>query len=194
MHRTLTIWLAIWSMLTYAAFSHAGELLDAKANETDGHYTLSLDMRIHGKYADVYAVLLDFDHLPAINDTVKQSQLLKQWDNKYLVAYSSEGCVLFFCRTVKQVATVTELGRGYIMSQVDPTQSDMKYGRALWQVIDEGEHTRIKYNADYVPDFWVPPVIGDYIFRKRMIEEGIKTVNGIEKLVGQHEAEDKRSP
>ena len=182
-------WLVPFSLASFIGISiftsplHAGELILADANETEGHYTLSLDMRIQGSHEDVYAVLIDFNNLPAVNDTVKSSQLLESNGKKHLVIYTSEGCVLIYCQTVTQLATVTELGRGYLMSEVDPSKSDLEYGRTLWQVIDEGETTRIKYNADYVPDFWVPPLIGDYIFQERMIEEGIKTVNGIEKII-----------
>lgn len=169
--------------LSMSTLLHGGELIMADANETEGHYTLALDMRIRGSHRDVYAVLMDFNNLPAVNDTVISSELLESKGNQHRVKYISEGCVLFFCQTVAQVAMVTEMDGGYIMTKVDPALSDLKYGSTLWQVIDEGETTRIKYNADYVPDFWVPPIIGDYIFKERMIEEGIKTVNGIEKLI-----------
>lgn len=165
----------------------AGDLLAANVDHQGDHYLLHLDMRIKGDSKAVYAVLMDFDNITALNDSIVYSKLLKQHGKDYLVQTDSEGCVWFFCRRVVQVATVTELGNGYIMSVIDPSRSDLEYGRTLWQVIDEGETTRIKYNADYVPDFWIPPIIGPIVFRNRMLEEGQKTVNGIERIVNQHD-------
>jgi len=85
------------------------------------------------------------------------------------------------------VSRVSELDNGYIMSVTLPEQSDLKYGRTLWEIIDEGKITRIKYNADYVPDFWVPPLFGPAIFKERMLKEGKKTINGIEALASKEE-------
>lgn len=164
------------------AYALAGELLESYVNFEDDHYLLHLDMRVESHMHDVYAVLIDFNNIKDVNDTIVGSQLLKTDGRVHRVQFMSEGCVWIFCRSVNQVVTVTELGSGYIMSQTDPELSDLSYGRTLWQVIDEGKTTRIKYDADYVPGFWVPPLIGSYLFQERMLEEGLKTLHGIEIL------------
>ena len=161
---------------------YAGELLNSYVNHEDDHYLLHLDMRVNGKSDKIHAILVDFDHITAVNDTIVYSKLLESHDRKHRVHFVSEGCVWFFCRRIKQVVTVTELDNGYIMSETHPEDSDLSYGRTLWQILDEGKTTRIKYNADFVPDFWVPPILGPYIFKTRMFKEGQKTINGIEAL------------
>ena len=161
---------------------HAGELLDSYVNEDDDHYVLHLDIRVEADYDSVYEVLMDFSMMKEVNDSITSSTLLETQDKVHKLRFVSEGCIWFFCREVKQLVTVTEMGQGYIMSETHPEESDLLYGRTLWQVIDEGETTRLKYNADFVPDFWIPPFIGSSIFQNRMLEEGKKTVNGIEKL------------
>lgn len=177
-------WYIGCTLLCVLSFSTlAGELLESYVEDKGEHYLLHLDMRINGQYDDVYAVLVDFDNITAINDSIVFSKRLETQGKKHLVQFDSEGCVWFFCRRVVQLVHVTELDQGYIMSTTDPEKSDLSYGRTLWQVIDEGETTRIKYNADYVPDFWIPPLIGPVIFKNRLLEEGQKTINGIERLV-----------
>ena len=175
--------LVTFAILLFHGQTHAGEVLEAFVNHEDDHYVLHLDMRINGKSQMVYAALLDFDNLHAINDSITHSERRESRDKLHRVYFEAQGCVLFFCPRVRQLVTVTELGDGYIMSVTDPEHSDLRYGRTLWQVIDEGKTTRIKYNADFVPDFWVPPLFGPYIFKKRMLQEGQKTVHGIEKLI-----------
>lgn len=163
----------------------AGELLHSYVENEGDHYYLHLDMRVDGDSDDIYRILVDFNNITAVNDTIVFSKLLKTEDKTHTVHFESEGCVWFFCRRVKQVVKVTEMGQGFIMSVTDAEQSDMEYGRTLWEVIDEGNTTRIKYNADYVPGFWIPPLIGPAIFKDRMLEEGQKTINGIETLANE---------
>lgn len=160
----------------------SGELLDSYVNYEDDHYLLHLDMRIEAEAANVYAVLVDFNNIKSINDTIVSSKLLESNNRVHRVQFMSEGCVWFLCRSVSQVVTVTEMGGGYIMSKTDPEESDLSFGTTLWQVIDEGKTTRVKYDADYIPAFWIPPLIGPLIFQERMLEEGLKTLNGIELL------------
>lgn len=166
----------------------AGELLNAYVARRDKHYLLHLDMRIKAKYADVYRVLLDFQHIPQINDSIKSATVLEHKGKVTRVKLVGEGCVWIFCRRIEQVVTVTARADGYISSITDPAHSDLKYGRALWHLIDEGKTTRVQYNADFVPDFWLPPLIGPMIFKHRLLEEGQKTINGIEHRIQAQQA------
>jgi hypothetical protein len=169
----------------YLPAGQAGELLDAHVNYEDDHYLVHMDMRVKGKRDAIYAVITDFDNITAVNDTIVYSKLLESKGKQHRVHFESEGCIWIFCRRVKQVVTVTEMANGYILSEVHPDESDVKYGRTLWHIIDEGKTTRIKYDADFVPDFWVPPLIGPMMIKQRMLIEGQKTINGIESLANQ---------
>ena len=166
----------------FQSFVHSGELLKSYVNEQDDHYVLHLDMRIAAKFDRVYEVLMDFSKMAEVNDSIKSSELIESNGKTHKMRFQTEGCIWFFCRKVRQMVTVTELGQGYILSETHPKESDLRYGKALWQIINEGDNTRVKYNADFVPDFWVPPIFGPAIFQDRMLEEGKKTLNGIERL------------
>ena len=172
-------------LLLLSPMLHAGELLNSFVDEVDDHYILNLDMRIDGEYDAVYEVLIDFNHLDKVNQTITSSQLLESDDKIHRVQFMSNGCVWIICQDVNQVVIVTELGNGFIMSETVPELSDIRYGRTLWQIIDEGDSTRIKYHSDLVPDFWLPPFIGSSILQDRMLEEGIKTINGIERIINE---------
>ena len=165
--------------------AHAGEVIESHVDRIDDHYLLRLDMRIEGHHEDVYNVLVDFNHITLLNDSITFSQVLESKDKVHRVQFETEGCVWFVCKLIKQAVTVTELGNGYIMSVTDPAHSDLKFGKTLWEIIDEGKTTRIKYNGDFVPDFWVPPLIGPIIYKNRLLEEGQKTINGIEHRVAE---------
>lgn len=161
----------------------AGKVLAARAEHRDGHYLLHLDMQIHAHYDDVIHALLDFKDIPLINDSIKSARLLTHKDTVYRVQLIGEGCLWIFCRHIQQVTTVTARGDGYISADTDPAHSDLSYGRELWHVMKEGKTTRVQYNADVVPAFWIPPLIGPTLFEHRLLEEGQKTINGIEHLI-----------
>jgi hypothetical protein len=161
----------------------AGELINYHVDRIDGHFILHLDMRVSADYQAIRDVLLDFDKMPDVNDTVIESRLVKSDGNEHEIYFVSKGCVWIFCQTIEQVAMVTELNGGYIASTIIADESDLDYGRSLWQLIDEGDTVRVIYNADYVPDFWVPPFVGSSIAKKKMLSEGRKTINGLERVI-----------
>ena len=161
----------------------AGEVIRHNIEFKDEHYVVDLDMRIKGEMAQVYAVIMDFNHLSLVNDTIKDSELIFSHNKVHTVRVDSEGCVLFFCQKIKQIQLVTELVDGKIQSLTDPDESDLKFGSVQWQLTAEDGNTRIRYQGDYVPKFWVPPLIGPAIFKSRLLEESQKTVIGIEQRV-----------
>ena len=163
----------------------AGKLINAYVNSEDGHYLLNLDMLVEAPLENVYRVLMDAEHLTDLNETIKQSRLLKSKESQQWVYIETEGCIWFFCRTIKQTQLVTEMGGGYITTVTLPEESDMEYGKVLWRLQSQDKQTRINYSADFVPDFWVPPFIGPWLMRNRLLEEGKKTIEGIERRAKQ---------
>ncbi len=158
----------------------AAEILQHDITFKDKHYVLQVEMRVNGPMNKVYAILTDFNHFNTLNNSIKHSQLLFSNKNISTVEVVAEGCVLLFCKTIKQVQIVTELGGGAIHAITDPDESDMAYGETHWQLTADGNNTNVKYHSDYVPDFWVPPIIGPAILKSRLVEEAQKTIHGIE--------------
>ena len=54
--------------------------------------------------------------------------------------------------------------------QVVPGAGDIKAGRADWRFSAEGENTtRMVFDAEIEPDFWVPPLIGPYLIARAWV-------------------------
>lgn len=173
--------------LAQAEHGHAGEVLHSHVDYEAGHYLVRLEMRIEAELETVYAFLTDFDNLIFLNDSIKTSRLLNTKGKQHHVLIEVEGCVWIYCKRVKQVQRVTEMGKGYIRAVTLPDKSDMEYGRVLWHIQQEGDFTIIQYRADYVPAFFIPPLVGPYIMKGRLLEEGEKTIQGIERLAQDEE-------
>lgn len=177
---------ALLGALASMAVAQASEVLEHRVSSEDGRYYIYLEMRIDAGAGAVYDVLTDYGNIKQLNDSIKVSEVLQRQGDKARVLVISEGCVLFFCRRIRQVQDVTPLPRGMILSRTDPEVSDLKHGRVLWHIRAADGATRITYSGDFAPDFWVPPVFGSAILRQRLLEEATKTIRGIERVV-QHE-------
>lgn len=162
--------------------SQGGEILDSYINYENGHYQIRLQMKIEAETETVYAILTDFNHLKDLNPTIKTSRLVHSEGKQHKVQIIAEGCVWFFCQEIMQVQQITELGNGYIQGVTLPKESNMEYGRVLWHIQPQDEFTVIQYRADVVPGFFVPPLIGPYFMKRRMLEEAEKTIHEIERI------------
>ena len=173
----------ILPLLLLTSTSQAGKVSRAHVDYEGGHYLVSVEMKIEARVDAVYAILTDFNHLTALNEVIKVSKLLQSEGKVHVIQLEAEGCVWVFCRRVKQQQRVTELGNGYIQAVTLPDKSDLEYGRVLWHIVQQDGFTLINYHADVVPAFFVPPLLGPYLLKGRMLEEAQKTIEGIERLV-----------
>lgn len=162
----------------------AGEILHNYIDDVDGHYIISLDMRITADPKKVYAILADFNNLSRINDNVIKSTLLHSHKRKHRLRLESRACVLFYCKQIVQVQDVEEFDDGYISMVIDPKLSDFKSGHILWHIQPIEGGTRVTFSVDLVPDFWIPPLIGPWLLKGIMKEEGLETLMQLERQAG----------
>ena len=162
----------------------SGAVQSAHAGYHAGIYNLDFDVTIDGRVDVVYAIVTDYDRLKEISDIFVETDLIDSPDTKNkrrrLV---SRGCILFFCYDATMVEDVQEIDNTIILTTVLPEQSDFKYGKSRWEVtaVDE-DHSRIQFSYEIQPDFWVPPVIGPFIIKRKLLAEAIETIARIEAL------------
>ena len=90
--------------------------------------------------------------------------------------------MLFYCKSVERTGSVEHEPLRYIKATVDPEQSDFHLSNETWEFSPEGEGTLIKYQLEMRPKFWVPPVIGPYVLKKKMADDGIEALDRIEAI------------
>jgi len=179
MDKTLSL---LFSLLLVTGDAYSAEVTDAFVDDIDDHYVVRVEMRVEAELESVYAILTDFNNLHRLNRAIKKSQLLKSEAKRHLVRIEAIGCVWFFCQEVIQTQWITEQGRGYISAVTLPEQSNLEYGRVLWHIRQQGEFTLISYRTDIVPKFFVPPLIGTYLMKNKMLEEAQETIQNLERL------------
>lgn len=173
-----------------AAWADSVDQLDV--GRVDGRYSINLQARLDADLADSYAVFSDFRNLPKINDAVESVEPLPspapgvaRWRTRVRV------CVSFFCTHLKQVQDVRDshtAERYQLDAVVIPELSNLRYGKAHWQLERCGAQTCLRFDAELEPDFWVPPLLGPWLIKRTMRREANATTAGIEALAIAHHA------
>ena len=175
--------LLLLASLVLSAAVSAGEIQQASVEHKDGIYILELEVVVASQFAPVQAIVRDYDNLEQISDVLIETSLLSDVDaeikRRRLVTRT---CILFFCFTATLVEDVREKDNS-IFTEIIPELSDYKFGKTEWQVIpvDDG-HSRIKLYCELEPSFWIPPLIGPYLMKQKMMSEAKKTIDRIEEL------------
>jgi hypothetical protein len=150
----------------------AGEILDSSAELDNGVYTLALTARIDAPPATVLRLITDYDRLTEINSSLTESRtLLEHSPEKHRVHTVIRACILFFCRSVTQVQDITRDASGRVEALILPALSDFRQGVARWELAPAGTGTIMRFNAMLEPAFWVPPLIGPWLFERQLSRE-----------------------
>jgi hypothetical protein len=77
------------------------------------------------------------------------------------------------------------LPNGDIVTTVVPGEGNFRRGATVWRIEALSARTsRITMEADQEPDFFVPPVIGPFIMKRKFQREVTETTRRIEEVAG----------
>lgn len=171
----------------------AAELLSLEVSHESGTYSLHTVSRFEAPAAAVYAVLTDFDNFHRIAGAFEESRVLEPAaDGSPRVYTRLRGCVLLFCRTLERVERLTLEPDRAIVAYAEPEASDVRSGHSQWRLRADGDATVVEFDTTMEPDFWVPPLIGPAVIKRRLARDGERAVQRIERLAAEHGAEGAR--
>ena len=175
--------LGLLAGLLCSATALAGQVYVAAVSHQNGSYLIEVDMLVQMDEPRVRALLTDYNNLGRVNPAIEVSEiLLTRGPGDYRVRTVTEACVWFYCMHVHQVQDVIESPDGSVTALVVPELSDFRYGYArlnLWQDVDG---TRILIRSEVEPDFWIPPLIGPWLIKRKLLSETLETVDNLEQL------------
>lgn len=159
-------------LLCLPGLALAGAITDSSVTLEHGVYMISVDARIEAPPDTVHRLITDYDHLSEINHSIVQSHIIKTFGpDRHRVHSVIRACILFFCRHVNQVQDIAQQGRRRVEARILPEQSDFRYGVAVWQLEGDDAETRMHFTAQLKPAFWVPPLIGPWLFEQKIVSE-----------------------
>ena len=172
-------------LLIFPVFgAHAGEVQTTSVEYSEGVYSLELDAIVLAEHASVYKIVTDDNNLYRLSNVLIESTLLSdinaQIKRRRLV---TKTCILFFCFKTTLVEEVEEIDDTLIIATIDASQSDFEFGKTYWQITpEESGVTRIHYQSEIKPSFWIPPVIGPWVVKRKMLKEAMETIDQLELL------------
>ena len=164
----------------------AATIRNVEIDRVGDRYVLVSDTYLDAPQAAVFRVLTDYDQFERISSAFDESRFLgPDTDGTPLVYTRVEGCVWFFCKSLERVERLEFESPGYIVTTALPDRSDFIYSRSQWELSKDRDGTRVVYRLEMEPDFWVPPIIGPMIIKRRLVSGGADAVTRIENLAKQ---------
>lgn len=164
----------------------AGQIEESAVHESHGVYALRLSVVIDAGSDPVFRLLSDHGGLHRLSRVIVESTLLEPAEpgaarRKFMLRV----CILLFCFKGALVEDVAVQGRERIRTTVVPALSAFRSGKSEWQLAPlDQRHSRILLNYELEPDFWIPPVIGPWLIKRRMLGVAREAIGNIEALAG----------
>jgi len=147
----------------------------------DGVYRVSFEAVLAAPPSKVAAILQDYSAYPSLDVRIRSSErLATEPGEAMLLRTRIHACEGLFCRNVTRVERV-EAGPDTLVATVIPELSQLRRGltRTTWQAQDGG--TRISYEAEFEPDFWVPGFIGRQFAGHSLRESTLELFTNVER-------------
>lgn len=169
------------ALLLFTSFSTAGEIEELLVTEEGGVYQIRIVMILGASADSVYKVITDHEHSYLIHPSITESEILPSPDGETVrLRNHFEYCITLFCFDIDWVGDMKELRDGYMTVDTVPELSSFESGSAVWHVRPHGEHTRVLYQANMKPDFFIPPIIGNLLMKYQLREEALTSFTKIE--------------
>jgi len=162
----------------------SAEVTRAEVVHTDDRYSLFLEAYLAAPPMAVFAVITDYPHIQDLHRRVRESRILRRIDPNTAEVYTLlKGCVAgIFCKTIRRVELITENPPYELTAEVLPEESDLKSGVVHWQLVPDGQGTRLVYQSEMEPDFWVPPLLGDVLMSRSIRNTTEEMIQRVEVL------------
>jgi len=151
----------------------------------DGRYELVAETHLDAEPQEIFDVLLEYDDngFQRISSVYKESTYLEPAPDGTPIIYTRmEGCILFFCKSMRRVERLEAMRPSLIRTYTLPEQSDFTYSYSEWALEPDGDGTVMKYILIMEPDFWVPPIVGPWFLKRALSVGGEHAIRRIERM------------
>ena len=168
-----------WPMFSSITSANEVEVLSMK--NVDGTYSLRIESVLDAPVEYVHNVITDYIHAYRISPTLTEVEILPSGrDGVSRVRNHSEHWFGLFLFEMDWVGDFVEPKYGHLKVNTISELSSFESGSAVWELRPQGGRTWVLYESSLKPDFFIPPLIGDYIMKKLMKEEILDTFSRIE--------------
>ncbi len=175
--------LAAGLLLMFSLPLMAADIRDVDVDRENGIYSMRSVVHFDATIEQLYEVLIDWDLSTQFSSIVKESRNVEP-DELGRPQYFSriEACVAFFCRSFDRNGFVETEANEWIRATTDPERSDFHLSNETWTFVDEEQGAVVIYELEFKPKFWVPPVIGPFLIKRKLRQDGPEALTRIEAI------------
>ncbi len=153
------------ALLAPAAYGF--EVRHAEVTHDEDTYRARFEVRLAAPVEAVRALSRDYDQLERFSKIIVDSERLAPDRVRVVV----RACILIFCKTARRTMTIRAGAEGDMLALAEVPDNDFRHARETWQVKPEDTATRLRYDAEFVPDFFIPPIIGPWLITRLIRQE-----------------------
>lgn len=174
-------------LLLFAAWAQAAEVSGVQVTRDGARFLIDMQIAIDAPAPAVFRALQDYAAMARYNPDLRAVRVEPTLAPDRVHLFTTiHACVLIFCKTMREEQIMTAIAGaegGTLAAELLPDGGDFKRGRGLWVVKPcptAREATCMDVRIELVPAFWVPPMIGPWVMRRKMDEEARRTSDGLE--------------
>ncbi len=137
-------------------------------------FHMSLDMRLRAPIRRVWQAITDYTDIKRLNPAVKRATVIRH-EGLTLLRMHITSCVLFICFPVTQTEAMTTRGHQWVRGVIIPQLSSFRSGYSQWHLRAVAGGTEARFRATLTPSFYIPPLIGPWMIRRKLRDEMKKT-------------------
>ena len=155
---------------------------ELEVSERGGSYRTLVEARLEAQATDVWRALTDYSNYVRLSPSIHRVQRMGTGENgTERVQTWSEACVFGFCKQIRQVQQMRQQSFGELRAQILPGK-DIASGEATWSLTAEGASSRLRFEAEMTPAFWVPPLVGPWAIRRALAQELTISLHNLERM------------
>lgn len=163
--------------------AHSAEVLDSSVTQQDGQYMMHTETVVQAPVSKVRALIVDYKNFPRLNADIKRVEAMEHLDDGGIrMGVRSSVCILSICQHFDWVQDIRFLPDGDITMTILPNQGDFREGNGRWQLFASDGGTRLIFDLDLTPKYWVPPLFGPWIMKRKLTEDAVEFAEGLETM------------
>jgi Polyketide cyclase / dehydrase and lipid transport len=191
--RRLLLWAAMAlsavGLSAVAVPARAAQVLGVRVTREDGRFLIGMRITLDASPPAVFRALQDYSAMMRYNPDLRAVRIQSTGvPGRVRLFTTIHACVLIFCKTMHQEQIMTAIGDadgGVLEAEILPRGGAFEAGSGRWTVEAcpaARATTCLDVRIELVPAFWMPPVIGPWVIRRKMAEEARRTSAGLERM------------
>jgi hypothetical protein len=118
----------------------------------------------------VFDVLMDFDNFHRLVAGIVTTRYLPPGPDGVRLGYTLiNSCAWIFCKRFDKVERIWPVPKTGMVTLAVPERSDFEFYATRWRLEGVPGGTRLRFEANMRPKFWIPPLLGTWAVKRKLV-------------------------